>query len=69
MSEAGGGVFDFPNEGEVELNPSFVCESCGYANVRLITANGKPAAKCTNCGQGYLETEPSATDQREVADQ
>lgn len=49
--------FDFPNEGEVIFNPSFVCESCGYANVRLITANGKPAAKCTNCGQGYLQRE------------
>lgn len=47
--------FDYPNEGEIELNPRFVCEACGYANVRLIVANGKPAAKCTSCGQGYLE--------------
>lgn len=53
----GGDLFDYPNEGEVILDPDFLCDACGFANVRLILAAGKPAAKCTHCGQGYLSTE------------
>jgi len=42
------------NEGKIINNPRFVCDECGYANVVLIDAP-KPAAKCTNCGVGYIE--------------
>jgi len=43
---------------EINDNPRFICENCGYANVKMIDAATCPAAKCTNCGTGYLETDP-----------
>lgn len=43
------------NEGEIVKNPRFVCEECGFANVRLIDVGTLPAAKCTSCGVGYFQ--------------
>jgi hypothetical protein len=57
-SEMGGSdLFDYPNEGEIIEDPAFLCELCGYANVHLVEIRGRAAAKCTNCGAGYLTTE------------
>lgn len=50
--------FELENEGEFIENPSFVCDECGFANVKLIDAGPLPAAKCTNCGMGYLNPNP-----------
>lgn len=49
------GHMELPNKGEIIENPRFVCEKCGLANVELIDIDGAAAAKCTNCGVGYLE--------------
>jgi len=49
-------MIDRPNEGELIKDPLFVCDRCGFANVRLIDIDGTPAAKCTNCGVGYIGT-------------
>lgn len=57
MPEDDNDPFDRPNQGQVTLDPRFVCDECGFANVRLTTANGQPAAECTECGQGYLATD------------
>lgn len=55
--DAGNDLFDFPNEGEIIEDPAFLCDLCGFANVRLVDIGGRPAAKCTNCGAGYLHTD------------
>ena len=53
-------MFDLENEKILIENPRWLCEECGFANVKMIVIQGKPAAKCTNCGAGYIETEGSA---------
>jgi transcription elongation factor Elf1 len=49
--------FDYENEGEIIEDPMFMCERCGYANVRLVDIDGRGAAKCTSCGVAYITTE------------
>lgn len=53
----GGAGFQGENNDTVVEDPRFVCEECGFANVALTTCNGFPAAKCTECGASYLETD------------
>lgn len=53
-------MFELENEGALIEDPRFVCEECGFANVKMMVIQGKPAAKCTDCGAGYLETGGSA---------
>jgi len=49
--------YERENEGEVIENPLFVCDRCGFANVQLVDIEGAAAAKCTNCGVSYLNTQ------------
>jgi hypothetical protein len=56
-----GDLFDRANEDEIIENPAFQCNLCGFANVRLVEIRGQPAAKCTNCGAGYLNTNHNQT--------
>jgi len=49
-------AFDYPNEGKVIEDPSFLCEECGFANVTLVDIDGAGAAKCTHCGASYVST-------------
>ena len=55
-------LFERENEGEIIKNPRFVCELCGFANVKLIDIGGTPAAKCTSCGAGYFAEKEGKSD-------
>lgn len=49
--------FEYENEGETVLDPDFLCELCGFANVNLVDGlDGRSGAKCTNCGAIYINT-------------
>lgn len=54
---SGSDPFDYPNEDEIIFDPDFLCDLCGFSNVVLVDIEGRGAAKCTNCGAGYLSTD------------
>jgi len=41
-------------------SPRFMCDSCGYANVKLAFIDGTVGAHCTECGKKYIEEDPMA---------